>query len=342
MGAMTTDYSKHGDINCYIAEHHPKKEQFGNYRKQWEHNKESLLFLLIETISRCNLKCPMCIHSVGYEHTADMTENLFDRIIKEIKAMRIPSIAMNMTNEPLLDKSIINRIAKIAQVDCVVDILMNTNGVLLNKQNGEKLLDSGLTRLLIGFDAYSKNTYEKVRVGSNYEKVLHNILDFLELKEKLNKNIPVVRMSFVKTSQNEHEVQEWFDFWKDKVDYVSIQEYLTPVLNDSGLSLVPKNSKRKELKGEAITCKQPFERVTIIGNGDVLPCCSHFSTQMPIGNINNDSLLTIWNGEMVNTLRKYFKEKRWREHPICSKCLGISSGLKLSEFLGDIDEDTFN
>ena len=98
--------------------------------------------------------------------------------------MAIPSVGMNQTNEPLLDKKMFERLDKICSLDSVVDIMMNTNGTLLNAENSLNILDSGLTKLLIGFDAFTKETYEKVRRGACYEQVMQNILTFLELKKR--------------------------------------------------------------------------------------------------------------------------------------------------------------
>lgn len=325
---MVADYSKHGNINNFIADYHPKSKDFIKYRKRWEENKDSLLYLVLETTSKCNLKCPICIHSIGYEQKEDMNDEIFECILKNIGEMKIPSIGVNFTNEPLLDKKIFQRVKKIANIDCVVDIHMNTNAALLNKENSFKILNSGLTRLMIGFDAFSKETYESMRVGASYEKVLKNILYFLDLKEKMHKIFPIVRISFVRSSINENEIEKWFGFWKDRVDYITIQEYFTPVLDNSKDYLLPRSNKRKEVDILDITCPQPFERAVIRGNGSVLPCCAHFATEMPIGNIKQNGLKDIWHGEKAIELRKYFEENRWEEHPICSKCLGISYDLK--------------
>ena len=184
MGAVVASYSKHGDIDSFIAANHAKKKQYREYRNAWKSNKCSLLFLLIETTSHCNLKCPMCIHSIGYDKVGKRSDDIFDLVVHNIKDMAIPSVGMNQTNEPLLDKKMFERLDKICSLDSVVDIMMNTNGTLLNAENSLNILDSGLTKLLIGFDAFTKETYEKVRRGACYEQVMQNILTFLELKKR--------------------------------------------------------------------------------------------------------------------------------------------------------------
>ena len=64
-------------------------------------------------------------------------------------------------------------------------------------------MDSGLTRIRFSFDAFTQDTYSKVRVGA-FSKVIRNVETFLELK-KGNYKLPIVGVSFV-SKQNEHEV----------------------------------------------------------------------------------------------------------------------------------------
>ncbi len=321
---LVTDHSKHGDINKYIELHHRDPNGFRAYRDKWNKNAQDLLFLLLETTSTCNLKCPVCAHSVGYKQGPLMSDEVFELCTKGIEEMRIPSVCLNQYNEPLLDKKIFERIKKITSLKTVFDTFMNTNAVLLDEDKGRQLIESGLHRLLIGFDGFSPEVYEKMRYGSDYNTVLQNVLKFLELKKELKAVFPVVRISFVRSSINEHEAGEWFDFWKDKADYITIQEFITPVLNNSKAHLIPKTSLRTKSAPNFDMCEQPFERAIIRGNGDVIPCCSPFAVNMPIGNVTQDSLRNIWNGKAVNELREMFREKRWREHPICSQCIKIS------------------
>lgn len=312
----------------YIAANHSREHDFRAYRKAWHENVDSLLFVLIETLSNCNLECPMCIHSVGYDKSRPMKDPLFERVATQIEAMNVPSVCMNQVNEPLLDKKIFDRIKRIAAIPSVVDIMMNTNAVLLNRERSRRLLDSGLTRLLIGLDAFSKTIFEKMRTGAKYDQVMKNVLGFLEEREKSNAKFPVVRLSFVRTSENEHELGQWIEFWKDKVDYLSIQEYLSPVLDDTKNYLIPQSSKRSEVDRASISCEQPFERAVIRGDGGVLPCCAHFATKIPIGNILSEDLSEIWAGAKLARLRKIFKDGNWEDDPICGPCLRLSYGLE--------------
>ena len=44
------------------------------------------------------------------------------------------------------------------------------------KKNRTLLLNSGISHLTIAFDGYNKETYEKIRVGAKFEKVVNGTI----------------------------------------------------------------------------------------------------------------------------------------------------------------------
>ena len=78
----------------------------------------------------------------------------------------------------------------------ILDIYFSTNGILLNKKISTDLIKSGLTRIQISIDAITKETYDKVRPGGNYNKIIENINEFLLIKQNLNARLPLVRVNF--------------------------------------------------------------------------------------------------------------------------------------------------
>lgn len=62
-------------------------------------------------------------------------------------------------------------------------------------------------------------------------------------------------------------------------------------------------------------CKSPFHYMAILWNGDVWPCCHLLSSDFPsMGNLNNGTIMEIWEGEAYNHLRKN------PENFPCSEC----------------------
>ena len=319
------DYSRYGNIDAFLEE--KLGPEFSEYRKMWQkvHARELEtdfpLYLSIETELRCNFRCAMCTYGKKGEikkqrYKENMSDALFQKIMTESSENYCPSIGMNVLNEPLLDKKIVQRIAA-AKQHGFIDIRMNTNASLMNASVSEELIRSGLTRLYVGIDASTKETYEKIRVGGQFESVLHNIETFLLLREKLNTPFPILRVSFVKTAMNEKEIPEFMSYWKDKADVVSIQEYLSPILEKVDKKIKAKTRR----KASSYACPQPFERMIIKGNGVVNPCCAQFNYKLPMGNVNEQSIYEIWNSAKMKQLRLQMKTDEWVNNPVCNACI---------------------
>ena len=148
----------------------------------------------------------------------------------------------------------------------IIDIYFSTNGILLNEKISEKLIKSGLTRLQVSIDAVTQETYDKVRPGGSLQKVIKNLDNFLNLKIKLKSPTPLVRVNFVKTNQNEFELN--FKILGKKVDMIGVQEFIKPTKLSMKLK-VKKTFKKKNFK-----CSFPFKQLVINNEQQVLPCCT--------------------------------------------------------------------
>ena len=95
-------------------------------------------------------------------------------------------------------------------------IWLHTNGQMLNEKNSKRLIENGLKKLNISIDAVTKETYEKLRVGGSYEKLLKNVETFLKLKKQYNAKYLRVRVSFVEQKENFHEKKVFLIFGKIK------------------------------------------------------------------------------------------------------------------------------
>lgn len=273
---------------------------------------------MLEQTYKCNLRCPSCIQ--GYQdiakeyntNTSVMSMELYTKIIEEAKDNNLASLSMHVNDEPLLVKNIEDRI-RLASEANIMDIIMTTNGVLLNKKKAHKIIEAGVTHLLFSLDSADKETYDKVRPGGDFETVVKNI----EYTNSLRNNMfPILRASFVKSSLNEHQVDYFQEYFHNKVDYVDIQTF--GAYKNLNNNLKPTDSKYNE--GNILSCSMPYTRLIIRANGDVLPCCSFYGYDLVVGNVHKNSIKEIWNNKIMKKLRKDFKN---RDYSIgkCAECM---------------------
>jgi radical SAM protein with 4Fe4S-binding SPASM domain len=306
-------------------------ERWTAYRRAWEaycslEREETFVpHLEFELNYSCNLRCPMCTWAV--EKFSDrkkdwMPFESFERILAEAVASGTKSVRLCYVNEPLIRSDIDQFVRRCAELG-VVDILITSNGTLLTKAMSRKLIEAGLTKLNVSLDAVTAETYDKIRVGGDFNKTLANIEDFLEIRLEMGRKLPKLRVTFCRTKLNEHEHQAFIDYWKDKADSLGIQNAMNPFAEGRF-----KDDSRKDLffleghKPPAkYRCQEPFKRMTVRGNGDVIGCCSLGATNLVVGDWRRNTLTEIWNGEKMRELRRMHKSGEYYRNPICKACV---------------------
>jgi len=326
-------FTNENDVNVKLASLLGKP--FEDYREKWDAaNRFELesnfpLFLQIETNQICNLRCPSCPIGAPDAHakyisTEKMSWETYQKIILEGEKYGCPSCEPQGTNEPLLDQDLEKQI-KFAADHGFLDIMLNSNATLLSESRARSMLKSGLTRIRFSLDAATKETYEKVRLGGKYDVTMNNIERFLQIKKEENFELPVVGVNFCKTKFNEHEEGKFVEQWIDKVDFIVIQEFQPPELDNDYTEFLPSHSDYTEVLQNDFHCQQPWQRVLIRSSGEVCPCCAFFSTELSLGNLKDKTIHELWNGDEMRNLRQLHKNGNYAENSWCKKCVNVMS-----------------
>jgi radical SAM protein with 4Fe4S-binding SPASM domain len=321
-----------GDPNAVIAaEIGPR---FLEYRRAWD---EAAAFrrrppfpvqVDFEPLFACNLACPICIMSLPAQDRnrfGDPARRLdFDAmraVLDDGAAHGQWALGLNGICEPLLAPELPEVIAYARSVG-LVDVMFNTNGLLLSEKISRKLIQAGLTRLMISLDAVTPEVYERVRVGSDLERVTENVRRFVRLRDETGSRLPVVRVSFCVTSINEHQLGDFVRQWSPVVDFFSIQHYGNTFDGDHAADRARLFADGHRYDpGPAPRCAQPNQRVMVRHNGDVVPCCDASGLNLVIGNIGRQSLKDIWDGPAARRIQDVHQQGRWASIPICRACM---------------------
>jgi len=128
----------------------------------------------VETTKVCNLKCVGCRRNYstsissapGEKH---LTTGDLWRILASTSMMLV---RFEGDGEPLCNPHFKDLMSMCMSVG--VRSAMTCNGTLLDEAYIKFLEDHGMARIHISFDGAHKDTFEKLRVGADYDKVLHN------------------------------------------------------------------------------------------------------------------------------------------------------------------------
>jgi radical SAM protein with 4Fe4S-binding SPASM domain len=267
----------------------------------------------IETTDACNLRCIMCVHGTSKVKDVGMMEmNFAKRLIDEVSYYKTYSIKFNWRGEPALHNGLVE-LVNYAKLKGILEVQFNTNGIPYDEKKIRELILAGLDRIIFSMDGAKKETYEKIRVGAVYEKLVNNVKSFYFIKKELKRRRPLIRIQMVRMKENKEEIKEFISMWKPYVDEIKINEVTNRgqgnVLSVGDMVAIGRRR-----------CPQPWQRIVISRDGKVLPCCSDWNMKWIIGDAKKDDLKVIWKSKKMEELRQLIREIRLDEFEPCSHC----------------------
>lgn len=268
--------------------------------------------ILIDNISYCNLKCFMCPHKNMSRKPGIMSWDLYKKIIDEI-AIENPKARIWMTffGEGLMLKDLDERVSY-AKRKGLKDVVLNSNGNLLNEKWAERLIRAGLDVMYIGIDAFEEDTYEKIRVKGKLDNVAKGVLKYKELLDKIGTKNQKIFVQFVEMPENEKELKNFIKFWNS----YNIPVKVRPKVSWAG-KVEAKNLKDYEFR---LPCNWAMNTINISDQGKVCMCAVDLNCEVTFGDINKESIKEVWNTTLKDFRLKHL-ERRWAELPdLCKNC----------------------
>ena len=278
-------------------------------------NKKYPFGVEIGTTNLCNAECIMCPH-LKLKKMGTMDMGLYRKIIDNCERLGIKVITLSFFGEPFLDKELIEKI-KYAKGKGMF-VAFYSNASLLNEEWAKKIINSGLDGITISFDGYSKETYEKIRVGLKFEVVKKNILNLIETKKKMKKNNPQIILVLVELEENKKEIKQFYKEWNKKVDGINIinmRNWANKIKKEGTKESFHFN---KNLKKKP--CSLIWREMVVDWNGEVVLCNDDWNHSNVLGNLKKQTIEEIWKGEKLNKIRKAHMKGEFSKIPLCSGC----------------------
>jgi radical SAM protein with 4Fe4S-binding SPASM domain len=263
----------------------------------------------------CNAECIMCPHS-KLKKMGTMDMKLYKKIIYNCKKLGIKIITLSFFGEPLLDRTLIEKIKYAKQNGMFTAFYSNAS--LLNEEWAEKLINSGLDSITISFDGYSKEVYEKIRKKLKFEIVKKNVLNLIRTRRKLNRKNPKINLVLVELEENKGEIKDFYREWKDKVDSINIINMRNWANDIQKAGTKESFHFNKKLKRKP--CALIWLKMVVDWNGDVVLCCDDWNHSTILGNLKKQTIEEIWRGEKLKKIREAHVKGEFYKVPLCSGC----------------------
>jgi len=262
----------------------------------------------IELTNDCNFRCPHCPRTHGMTSPVGyMDLKLVLSIIREIAKQPRSMLRIVGLGEPAMHPDIREILAFAKSQNVITEF--TTNGTLMEVLSAGEIIDSGIDYLGISIDGFDAASYQKRRVGGDYETVKRNVQLLHEAKKKQKSASPIVAIRNVAFKNDSPEKLNTYKLkWFKYSDVVSFNTF-TP--------------------NRAITTDGPYKRchsikfeLKINWNGDVPLCrfqCS-FQEEEIINNAHQSSLQDIWMSARLQEARKIHRSKNLDKLSYCKTC----------------------
>lgn len=295
----------------------------------------------IEPTTGCNFRCTMCQVSSPDFKTKNLDFDIFKKIINENK--QLLKIKLQGMGEPLINNKFFEMIDYATKYGIVSEI--TTNGSLLNNNNINKLINANLSRITISIDGATSETFEKIRIKSNFQTVISNCKNLvINYKKKIIR--PEISAWCVVQNNNVHEFEKIYELCKEigfdkltyqfylsgwgkdewnkinhkkRVEIASLKDRINILKSKASKDGIDINIFDENLLSFSKQCVWPWESNYISKTGDVVPCCIIGDEKVEsFGNINQKSFQMIWNSEKYKKFRDQIKNNKVPDY--CKNC----------------------
>ena len=253
----------------------------------------------LETLTKCNASCKFCPYPTLSRIGNKMSDELIDRLIKEMASWQRPFwFAPFKLSEALLDKRLYPILKRMNKEVPLALIRIFTNGAPLTWDNAEKLHDINNLVLNISLNEVDKAKHEEL-MGIRYDQVIRNI-DELHASD-FRHPVTVQRVGYDKDFQEFCE-DRWPRFANAMIKMEGWLGYLP------GHDSVPDTF-----------CARWFE-LNITSEGRCVLCCMADGSKEEhyIGDLNKQTMLEVYNSPVWRERREKMLSRR--EVPVCNTC----------------------
>lgn len=294
----------------------------------------------LEVSARCNLRCQMCAinYDLRYKPAAGRPPFFEPDLFAKLRPI-FPSLLRAYLfglGEPLLNPHLIEYIRELRAAG--VQVAFNTNATLVDDAKAEAIALAGANRVTVSIDGATKETYETIRRGASWEKVMRGIRALVAAGKRHGN--PTVDMSFVAMRSNVHEIPRLVEMCAElgctglhveplfaQVGSPELDEhYARENVSLAGAEVAAAAFENATARAKTLgvtfgsrfngeteqfdyaakshearwACSDPWSSIWVTSAGEVRTCCLNDTI---FGNLNDQPFDAIWNGGPYRRIR---------------------------------------
>lgn len=235
----------------------------------------------LELTSRCNANCSMCWRKEVKRAHTDMDFDVFQKIVCDAGESGVRKYQLSFFGESTLYKELPEAIKFIKTSFPDAWITVNTNAADLDRELGERIVDSGLDQISISIDGNNAREYEEIRRGLKYDVLEANVKALRQLIDDKGAatEVTIRGLNLITHPLDASRFQEKWSAYADKVisrdEHDLIAERPEPLLH----RLSP--------------CPKVFSQSIVMVNGDLGLCAYDWHGQVVVGNATRKNIASL-------------------------------------------------
>jgi radical SAM protein with 4Fe4S-binding SPASM domain len=260
---------------------------------------------------------------------------LFKRIAAETGRFPSTILRLHGRGEPLMHPNIVDMV-RIAKEFGVGTISTFTNGILLDEEMAVNLMEAGLDLVEVSIDAYTAQTYSRIRRTDMFPAVVRNALAAVGLRDEMGYGTKIL-VSAVNHHEFSPERKSFEEYWGDRADQIIIRRRTT--FNDR----ISYPDWEKKTGKSQLPCPQPWTRFNVSPSGKVLICSNDWGDEIIMGDLNDplQTIHSIWTSEAYRQTRR--THLNGEDTPYCVNCTeddGTRWSNSYEKIMANLDRNT--
>jgi radical SAM protein with 4Fe4S-binding SPASM domain len=282
----------------------------------------------IETTNACNMRCEMCPRTTMMTRRIETIDlETFEKVINQLTPFsdeqwqrweefvlqnyRVERDEMNENHyflyviprvivlhgygDPLLDKNMPEFVRMMTERN--LPSYFSCNPANINMEKTIQTFENGLDYIKYSIESVDDLRHKEVRgKASNFTESYRKILQLLELKAQKNYQTEIV---ITMINLNKPWQRDEFERLQEAFEGMDVYVYL----KSQDQQWYEDNKQKTESIHWIEFCQFPWSSMTIKSNGEAVECVEDFNNEIILGDVKNESLSDIWNGEKYRRFR---------------------------------------
>jgi|GEM_PF-610034 len=227
----------------------------------------------LDTNCCCNIRCIMCDAKPPVQSSPYMKLEEFQEIM-DIFAPTTRILYLSCSYEPLITPNF-SEFLYYAKQKGIPHVSLCTNGLLMNNHIIDSLVENEIDEVILSFNGFCKDDYNRIMKGSDYDKVCTNLAKLTMRKKQLHSDKPRLRMNTVLLKSNLDHFENMYKIISDyNIETIQFRELIFVEGQNDPHEVekeLLKNQALQEYQNTVNKIKNMAERLQAVGKEIIIP-----------------------------------------------------------------------